>query len=288
MKDGLYYQRVIFMSNAFSVAAIQLKPAGSIDENLANAAALLSEAAAAGAQLAVLPENFAHYGQSDFLAIGRAESEDNGLVRQFLSQQASTNGLWLVGGTLPVAGPKPRPFARSFLFDPQGNCVDEYDKIHLFDVDVDAPTDSTQSSYRESDDFAAGTRVVAATTALCKLGMTVCYDLRFAELYRKLADAEAQLITVPAAFTAATGKDHWQVLLRARAIENQVFVIGANLVDRTHPTRGLWGGSAIIDPWGTVLGCLDNDEAGLVVAEINLALIDELRAKMPMGQHRKL
>ncbi len=276
------------MSNAFSVAAIQLKPAGSIDENLANAAALLSEAAAAGAQLAVLPENFAHYGQSDFLAIGRAESEDNGLVRQFLSQQASTNRLWLVGGTLPVAGPKPRPFARSFLFDPQGNCVDEYDKIHLFDVDVDAPTDSTQSSYRESDDFAAGTRVVVATTALCKLGMTVCYDLRFAELYRKLADAEAQLFTVPAAFTAATGKDHWQVLLRARAIENQVFVIGANLVDRAHPTRGLWGGSAIIDPWGTVLGCLDNDEAGLVVAEINLALIGELRAKMPMGQHRKL
>ena len=103
------------MSNAFSVAAIQLKPARSINENLANAAALLSEAAAAGAQLAVLPENFAHYGQSDFLAIGRAESEDSGLVRQFLSQQASTNGLWLVGGTLPVAGPKPRPFARSFL-----------------------------------------------------------------------------------------------------------------------------------------------------------------------------
>ena len=105
-----------------------------------------------------------------------------------------------------------------------------------------------------------GQILVVAATALCTLGMTVCYDLRFAELYRKLADEGAQVITVPAAFTAATGKDHWQVLLRARAIENQVFVIGANLVDRDHPSRGLWGGSAIIDPWGTVLASLDGDE----------------------------
>jgi len=275
------------MSNLINVAAIQLKPASSLEDNLTNAAALLSEAAAAGAQLAVLPENFAHYGQKDFTAIGLQESTDDGPVRQFLSDQARLNGLWLVGGSLPVLDAEPLPFARSLLFDPAGNAMGQYDKIHLFDVDVGVGTERAKS-YKESDDFASGTDVVVAPTALCKLGMTVCYDLRFAELYRKLADEGAQIITVPAAFTAATGKDHWQVLLRARAIENQVFVVGANLVDRDHPSRGLWGGSVIIDPWGTVLASLDGDEAGFIRAEIDLDMINELRAKMPIGEHRKL
>ena len=275
------------MSNLINVAAIQLKPASSLEDNLTNVAALLSEAAAAGAQLAVLPENFAHYGQKDFTAIGLQESTDDGPVRQFLADQARLNGLWLVGGSLPILDAEPLPFARSLLFDPEGNTVGQYDKIHLFDVDVSEGTAEARS-YKESDDFASGTDVVVATTALCTLGMTVCYDLRFAELYRKLADEGAQIITVPAAFTAATGKDHWQVLLRARAIENQVFVVGANLVDRDHPSRGLWGGSVIIDPWGTVLASLDGDEAGFISAEIDLDMINELRAKMPIDAHRKL
>ena len=275
------------MSNLINVAAIQLKPASSLEDNLTAAAALLFEAAAAGAQLAVLPENFAHYGQKNFTAIGLQESTDDGPVRQFLADQARLNGLWLVGGSLPVIDAEPLPFARSLLFDPAGNALGQYDKIHLFDVDVGAGTEQAKC-YKESDDFAPGTDPVVAATALCTLGMTVCYDLRFAELYRKLADEGAQIITVPAAFTAATGKDHWQVLLRARAIENQVFVIGANLVDRDHPSRGLWGGSAIIDPWGTVLASLDGDESGVVTAEIDLGMIAELRAKMPIGEHRKL
>ena len=275
------------MSNLINVAAIQLKPASSLEDNLTNVAALLSVAAAAGAQLAVLPENFAHYGQKDFTAIGLQESTDDGPVRQFLSDQARLNGLWLVGGSLPVLDAEPLPFARSLLFDPEGNTVGQYDKIHLFDVDVSEGTAEARS-YKESDDFASGTDVVVATTALCTLGMTVCYDLRFAELYRKLADEGAQIITVPAAFTAATGKDHWQVLLRARAIENQLFVVGANLVDRDHRSRGLWGGSVIIDPWGTVLASLDGDEAGFISAEIDLDMINELRAKMPIDAHRKL
>ena len=275
------------MSNLINVAAIQLKPASSLEDNLTNVAGLLSEAAAAGVQLAVLPENFAHYGQKDFTAIGLQESTDDGPVRQFLADQARLNGLWLVGGSLPILDAEPLPFARSLLFDPEGNTVGQYDKIHLFDVDVSEGTAEARS-YKESDDFASGTDVVVATTALCTLGMTVCYDLRFAELYRKLADEGAQIITVPAAFTAATGKDHWQVLLRARAIENQVFVIGANLVDRAHRSRGLWGGSVIIDPWGTVLASLDGDEAGVITAEIDLGMIVDVRAKMPIGAHRKL
>jgi len=275
------------MSNLINVAAIQLKPALSIEANLTNAAALLSEAAASGVQLAVLPENFAHYGQKDFTAIGLQEATCEGPVRQFLADQARLNGLWLVGGSLPVADTELLPFARSLLFDPEGNAVGQYDKIHLFDVDVGAGTEQARR-YKESDDFAPGADVVVAPTALCKLGLTVCYDLRFAELYQKLADEGAQVITVPAAFTAATGKDHWQVLLRARAIENQVFVIAANLVDRAHRSRGLWGGSVIIDPWGTVLASLDGDEAGVITAEIDLGMIADVRAKMPIGVHRKL
>ena len=126
-----------------------------------------------------------------------------------------------------------------------------------------------------------------AEAAIGRIGMTVCYDLRFAELFRRLADGGAEIITVPAAFTAATGRDHWQLLLRARVVENQVFVIGANMVDRSHPRRALWGGSAIIDPWGNVLAEIA-ESAGVAVAEIDFTRIAQVRQKMPVSAHRKL
>lgn len=270
---------------SIAVAAIQFKPQASVDANLHCAATFLRQAGEAGCQLAVLPENFAYYGQADLLQAGRAESDEQGPVRQFLAEQAARHGIWLVAGTVPVAGPSPRPSARCFLLSPEGEVVDHYDKIHLFDVDV--TVDGYNRSYRESDDYSAGKRVAAVRTDLAVLGLTVCYDLRFAELYRRLVDAEAQIITVPAAFTAATGKDHWQVLLRARAIENQCFVIGANLVDREHKRRGLWGGSCIIDPWGNMLASME-DEVGAVIAEIDLGKIDQIRAEMPVAEHRRL
>jgi len=275
------------MSHKIIVAAIQLKPASTVAENLANAEALLIEAVDAGSQLAVLPENFAHYGQSDFLQVGLDESEPTGPVRQFLADQARRHGLWLVGGTIPVAGRNPKPFARSFLFNPKGNCVDHYDKIHLFDVEVSGGSEQKRR-YCESDNFSAGKRITTVATSLAKLGLSVCYDLRFSELYGQLAALDAQVVVVPSAFTAATGKDHWQILLRARAIENQLFMIGANLVDRNHTTRGLWGGSVIIDPWGTVLASVDGDCSGVAVAEIDLALINKLQLKMPIRDHRRL
>jgi len=206
-------------------------------------------------------------------------------VRQFLARQAKQHGLWLVGGTLPVAESKPRSFARCYVFSPQAEAVAHYDKIHLFDADV--ASQEGKSAYRESDDFSAGELVKTVPTELGVLGLTVCYDLRFAELFRRLANLGAEIITVPSAFTAITGEAHWQVLLRARAIENQLFVLGANMVDRCHETRGLWGGSAIIDPWGNVLASLD-DQPGIAVAEIDLDLIGQHRSKMPTAQHRKL
>lgn len=280
----------IARSNSLIAAAIQLRPGDSIEQSLSNARKLIQRAVDQGAELVVLPENFAHLGRDDFASIGLAESQPQGLVRQFLSDQARQQGIWLVAGTLPIcdAG-QSKPYARSLLFDPQGNQCRYYDKIHLFDVELNKAdlSNGQQSSYRESDDFSGGSEVVVAQTDLCCLGMSVCYDLRFAELYRQLADRGAQIVTVPAAFTAATGEDHWLLLLRARAVENQLFVIGANMVDRKHPRRALWGGSAIIDPWGNVLASVD-DEPGVAVAEIDLSMIDRVRAKMPVAEHRKL
>ena len=276
--------------NVFTAAAVQLRPQPSLQQNLSAAEVLIQQAAEAGSELVVVPENFAYLGRKDLAEVAVAEQANNGPVYQFLADQAQRHGLWLVGGTVPVAdGDSPKPFARSWLFDPQGNVAQHYDKIHLFDVDVPKSADGTtqQVSYRESDDYRSATNLVVADTDHCRLGMSVCYDLRFAELYRQLADADAQVVSVPAAFTAATGRDHWELLLRARAVENQLFVIGANMVDRDHPRRGLWGGSAIIDPWGTVLARVD-DEPGVAVAEIDLDRLAEIRSKMPVAQHRKL
>lgn len=273
----------------FIAAAIQLWPQDSMEKNLAAAKALIKSAAGDGSQLVVLPENFAYLGCSDLTDIAAAERA-KGPVYEFLAKQARRYKLWLVGGTVPVSDhDSPKPFARSWLFNPEGNVVQHYDKIHLFDVDVPKSSDETlqQVSYRESDDYRSGTEAVVANTGLCRLGMTVCYDLRFAELYRQLADADARVVTVPAAFTTATGRDHWELLLRARAVENQMFVIGANMVDRNNLRRGLWGGSAIIDPWGTVLAQID-DQPGVAIAEINLNRLVEVRGKMPIAEHRKL
>lgn len=277
-------------SNSVIAAAVQLRPADSIEQSLNNTAELIQQAVDRGAELVVLPENFAHLGRDDFASIGLAESQPQGLVRQFLSDQARQQGIWLVAGTVPISDPEqPKPYARCLLFDPQGKQRSAYDKIHLFDVVLDKAelNDGQQSAYRESENFSGGSQVVVAQTDLCNLGMTVCYDLRFAELYRQLADRGAQIVTVPAAFTAATGRDHWLLLLRARALENQLFVIGANMVDREHPRRALWGGSGIIDPWGNLLASLD-DEPGVAVAEIDLTMIDRVRAKMPVAEHRKI
>jgi predicted amidohydrolase len=268
-----------------TVAAIQLKPLASIEANLDSAAKLLQQAVDRGAQLVVLPENFAYYGQSNIAHIGQLEANPYGPVRQFLAEQAKKLAIWLVAGTLPVADKQAKPYARSYLFNPLGEVMGVYDKIHLFDADV--RSGAGQTSYKESNDYLPGQRVAVVPTELATLGLSVCYDLRFAELYRQLADRDAEIIAVPAAFTTVTGRDHWQLLLRARAVENQVFVIGANMVDRDHAVRGLWGGSAIIDPWGNVLASLD-DQPGVVVVEIDTQAIAATRAKMPVSQHRKL
>ncbi|MCS5586998.1 MAG: carbon-nitrogen hydrolase family protein [Porticoccaceae bacterium] len=273
------------MNGIISVAAIQSRPLKTLDANLSNVQELLVEAARRGSRIVVLPENFAYYNQSDLQLIGRREATSSGPVRQFLAEQAKHLGMWIVGGTIPVIDGSSKPFARSLVYSPRGDCVDYYDKIHLFDADIESA--ATKSSYSESDHYSHGRLIKTAMTDYCRLGLTVCYDLRFAALYQQLALAKSQIVAVPAAFTAITGRDHWELLLRARAVENQFFVIGANLVDRDNCSRGLWGGSAIIDPWGTVLASIE-DGVGVVTADINLTMIDQVRLRMPMHQHKRL
>jgi nitrilase len=273
------------MKNIVKVAAIQSRPLKQLEANLNQIQKLLVEASRQQARIAVLPENFAYYGQQDLQSIGFQETLDSGPVRQFLSEQAQRLKLWIIGGTVPVGDKKSKPVARSLVYDPSGQCINHYDKIHLFDADVHS--ENNQQAYRESDSYSYGTAIKTVETDFCKLGMSVCYDLRFAALYHQLRVAGSQIVTVPAAFTAITGRDHWQLLLRARAVENQFFMVGANLVDRTSSSRGLWGGSAIIDPWGTVIAKID-DDIGVVSADINLNMIDDIRTRMPVHNHGRL
>ena len=269
------------------VAAIQMCSGSDLHANLQSAERLLQDAARQGAELVVLPENFAYCGSKNLLQAALQENSGNGPVRSFLSQQAQRHGIWLVGGTVPVAsshsGDDSRGYAACLLYNPDGVEVSQYNKIHLFDVDVS----DAKKSYRESDDYQPGYQPQVVSTPFGKLALSVCYDLRFAELYRQLADMGADIVVVPSAFTAVTGEAHWQLLLRARAVENQCFVIGANMGDRGHPKRPTWGGSAIIHPWGNVMVELDGGE-GVICADLDLAEIARLKGKMPIAEHRRL
>ncbi|MGE8068759.1 carbon-nitrogen hydrolase family protein [Pseudomonas sp. NPDC089569] len=268
-----------------SFAVIQMVSQSDVLANLSQARRLLEQAAADGAKLAVLPENFAAMGRRDIADIGRAEALGEGPILPWLKQTARDLGLWIVAGTLPlppVDQPGAKSHACSLLVDDRGETVARYDKLHLFDVDVA----DNRGRYRESDDYAYGSGVVVADTPVGRVGLTVCYDLRFPELYSELRAAGAQLITAPSAFTAVTGAAHWDVLIRARAIETQCYVLAA-AQGGTHPgPRETWGHAAIIDPWGRVLAQQDQGEA-VLLAERDSSEQASIRARMPVSSHRR-
>ena len=266
------------------VAAVQLKAAGTPAENMAVARAYIASAAAAGARLIVLPEHFVYYNDNDLAAVAAREVDQNGPARAFFAEQARRHGVWLVAGTLPMfeAGDVSKPFAASLLYDPRGAERARYNKVHLFDVLVQA----TGKRYYESDRYQPGAHPVSAHTGVGHIGMSVCYDLRFPEYYRLLVARGAEILVAPSAFTASTGEAHWRLLLQARAVENLCYVVGANLCDRDHPGKPTWGGSAIIDPWGKVLAEMDEQE-GFIVADIDLERLRDLRASMPVLAHRR-
>ncbi|MCY1281848.1 Deaminated glutathione amidase [compost metagenome] len=268
-----------------SLAVIQMVSQDDVPANLASARQLLEQAAAGGARLAVLPENFAAMGRRDLADLGRAEAAGRGPILPWLKQAARDLRLWIVAGTLPLP-PDGRPDAKahacSLLIDEHGERVARYDKLHLFDVDVA----DARGRYRESDDYAFGRQVVVADTPVGRLGLSVCYDLRFPELYSALREAGAELISAPSAFTAVTGAAHWEVLVRARAIETQCYLLAAGQ-GGTHPgPRETHGHSLIVDPWGAVLTERDRGEA-VLLAERDAAEQAAIRRRMPVASHRR-
>lgn len=270
------------------VAAIQMVSTYDVEANLRTAASLIEEAAAAGAKLLVLPENFAVLDSGNLAQWGE-EERAQGVFTGFLAQQSARHQVWIVGGTIPMvtrANGEPvsegRVNACSLLYDDQGKVVARYDKMHLFDVVVE----DKQGQYQESRVIEPGLLPVAVDTPFGKLGLTVCYDLRFPELYSYLAEQGCTLFTVPSAFTARTGAAHWEPLLRARAIEQQAFVIAPNQGGEHSRKRHTWGHTMIIDPWGCTLGQHESGP-GVVVVELDLERLQSVRDAMPVQQHKR-
>lgn len=270
------------------VAVIQMVSTADVEANLKQAEALLEQAAEAGARLALLPENFALFDGASVAALAQAEHESQAL-EGWLSAQAQRLGLWLVAGSLPALE-RPdgmlindgRVRSRMLVFSDAGEVVGRYDKRHLFDVDVG----DAQSRYRESDRFEPGDELLVVDSPVGGLGLSICYDLRFPLHYQRLRDLGADVLLVPSAFTAVTGKAHWEVLLRARAIETQCYCLGADQGGWHTPTRETWGHSMIVDPWGEVLDAYPQGP-GVALADIDLEALRKLRSQMPVWQHRR-
>ncbi len=263
------------------IAAIQMTSSDQLEQNLKTAAQLLGVAQSAGSKVAVLPENFAWMGADD-ATDAYAENFGSGPVQDFLAATAKALQLWIIGGSFRMKCDDGSRCTNTMLvFDDQGEQRARYDKIHLFDAAL-----SDAESYKESNTIAAGDQLVVVDTPLGKIGLSICYDLRFAYLYQQLRDLGAEIIVIPSAFTVPTGAAHWEVLVRARAIETQCYIVAPGQ-QGVHPSgRTTWGQTLITDPWGTKLAEKRSEE-GVITAEIDLASLHALRQRMPVVQHRR-
>jgi len=256
-----------------------------INSNLLEAERLIADAAAGGAKLVALPENFALMGQDEFDKIKQKEQDGSGLIQDFLMRTAEKHSVWIVAGTIPIADPnnENKVMAACLIYDDQGQRIARYDKIHLFDVQVPG----TDEVYRESDSIAMGHDPLVLNTPFGKLGIAVCYDLRFPEHFRLMQELGAEVFIIPSAFTEKTGAAHWELLLRARAVENLCYVIAPNQGGFHVNGRQTYGHSMIIDPWGTVLDC-HKSNAGFASADLDLARLHKTRESFPVLQHRQI
>lgn len=269
----------------YTAAAIQMASGPNVEANLHEAGRLIRQAADAGADLVVLPENFAIMGVREEDKVAVREPAGQGVIQNFLAEQSSQHNIWLVGGTVPIECRDPKKvFAACLIYDDRGECVARYDKIHLFDVHV---VDAGES-YFESETIEVGnTGVQVADSPFGKIGMAVCYDLRFPELFRSLLDLGVQIAVLPAAFTATTGQAHWESLIRARAIENLMYVIASGQGGYHVNGRATYGDSMVVDPWGVILGRVEHG-AGIAVGSIDLEYLESRRKAFPCIQHRRL
>ena len=268
------------MHAPFSVAAVQMVSTPSVAENCTTVRALVAQAAAGGAQLVLLPEYWPVMGLRETDKLALAESAGEGPIQRCMTDLARQHGIWLIGGTLPINAGQPDKIRNTTLvLDPSGATVARYDKIHLFNFTKDT------ESYDEARTIAAGDQVVAFDAPCGRVGLSVCYDLRFPELYRALGDCA--LMVVPAAFTYTTGQAHWEILLRARAIENQCYVLAAAQGGEHQNGRRTFGHSMLIDPWGQIVDVLPHGP-GIVSGQIDPARSAAVRASLPAWRHRRL
>jgi deaminated glutathione amidase len=273
------------------IAAVQMVSTPSVATNLEAARRLVARAAGEGAGMVVLPEYFCLLGKTDRDKLSVAETPGDGPIQRMLAQTARAHRLWLIGGTLPLKAerasaeegdPADRVMNANLVFSPEGELAARYDKMHLFAYD------NGRERYDEARVLRPGGAVASVQAGALKVGLSICYDVRFPELYRALgAEAPCDLIAVPAAFTHTTGEAHWELLLRARAVENQAYVIAPAQGGRHVNGRRTWGHSMIVDPWGVVLASLDEGE-GVVLAEVDPARIASVRAQLPALGHRRL
>jgi len=267
------------------IAAIQMASGPKVDANLIEAGRLIGEAAAKGAKMVVLPENFAIMGMSEQDKVKVREKEGEGRIQTFLHEQAAKHGIWLVGGTIPLeASVAEKVRAACLVFDAKGNKVARYDKIHLFDVNLP----EHDETYHESQTIENGEGIAPVVdTPYGKLGLAICYDLRFPEMFRYMAREGAQIFTLPSAFTDITGKAHWEVLVRARAIENLAYVVAPGQGGYHANGRQTYGDSMIVDPWGRVLDRLPKG-SGVVLADVDPQQVQNVRTTFPALQHRRV
>jgi predicted amidohydrolase len=264
------------------IAALQTVATPDVERNLEAAARLIGDAADQGVQLAALPEYFCLMGLRDTDKLDIAETPGDGPIQRFLASQARQHRLWLIGGTLPLRAATPdRVRNACCVYGPDGSLAARYDKIHLFRFD------SGRESYDEARVLEAGSEPTALQAGALRVGLSVCYDLRFPELYRALGQPPCDVLSVPAAFTYTTGRAHWELLLRARAVENQCYVLAAAQGGSHENGRRTWGHSMIVDPWGEVLAVRPEGQ-GVVVAELDPARLAAVRQQLPALAHRRL
>ena len=283
MSKDLTFAKSIFggmPENEICIAAIQMRVGPEVPVNLKEAARLIDIAVTKGAKLVVLPEYFCIMGMKDADKVMLREEEGSGPIQDFLSKTAKSHGIWLVGGSVPLVSSRPDKVKNSCLvYDDSGKQVARYDKIHLFNLKFG------KEHYAEEETIEAGTKVVTLESPFGRIGLSICYDLRFPELYRSMEKVD--IILAPSAFTSFTGKAHWEILVRARAIENMAYMIAPAQIGRHINGHETYGDSMIVDPWGVILDHLPKGP-GVVLANINPSYQKNLRNSFPALKHRTL
>jgi|TARA_B110000240_G_C13510131_1_gene458844 predicted amidohydrolase len=268
----------------FKVACIQIASGPNLEANLLEVSKYIEKSKNLGANIIVLPENFAMISEDDSMYLGIKEELGSGRLQDYISNEARKHNIWIIAGTIPIASKKvDKVYSCCIVFDNNGDLVSSYNKVHLFDVNIV----ETNEKYKESDYFLSGDSIVYVDTPYCRIGLAICYDLRFPELFRKLSNENIDLVCMPAAFTSFTGKAHWEHLIKARAIENLVYFATSAQGGYHVGGRETYGHSMIVNPWGETLDIIKN-KSGVIISTIDIKSLKNLRKNFPCLEHKKL